>query len=163
MTTKRCPKCGQVKPTIEFSRNKRSRDGLQSSCKDCNRAYREAHREQKREYNRAYHEANREEILAKKRAYEEAHREQKREYDRQRKALIGDPTVERWQEITSKHATRKRDPWSEAEDAYLADSTDRIVDDALALKRTYESVETRIKNLRGCGVTLARDQHKTTT
>lgn len=33
--TKRCPKCGEVKPVTEFSRNRAQKDGLQVYCKSC--------------------------------------------------------------------------------------------------------------------------------
>ena len=123
------------------------------------RAYHEAHREEKRTYNLAYAEAHREEIRAYREAYRDAHLEERRAYDRERHALLGNQTKERWREITAKHATR-RGRWSEAEDAYLAASTDRVVDDALALKRTHWSVQHRIDRLRKRGVTLARDAHR---
>lgn len=123
------------------------------------RAYNEAHREEKRTYNLAYAEAHREEIRAYREAYRDAHLEERRAYDRERHALLGDQTTERWKEITTKHATR-RGRWSEAEDAYLAASTDCIGDDALALKRTYQSVQHRIQTLRDRGVNLARDAHR---
>lgn len=35
---KRCSKCGKSKPHLNFSPDARSRDGLQSQCKDCKRA-----------------------------------------------------------------------------------------------------------------------------
>jgi len=176
VTEKRCPRCGETKSVDGFSRNRSQHDGLCSQCKDCScaysrayneahreeilaysRAYNEAHREERRAYSRAYYEAHREEQRAVKRAYNEAHREEIRAYHRDRRALLGDPRHERWQEITAKHATR-RGRWSEAEDAYLAASTDRIADDALALKRTYASVSRRLSVLRSRGITLARDR-----
>lgn len=151
VTEKRCTQCGETKSVDGFRRNRSKRDGLCSWCKECHRAYdkayREAHWEEKRAYDKAYNEAHREEKCAYFRAY-----------SRDRYALFGDPTSERWQEITTKHATRAGEPWSEAEDAYLAASTDRMVDDALALKRTYLSVQSRLTSLRRRGVTLARDR-----
>lgn len=36
---KRCPRCGEVKPLNEFSKNAGRRDGVQSMCKACRRAY----------------------------------------------------------------------------------------------------------------------------
>ena len=159
ITVKRCPRCGETKSVDGFSRNRSRRDGLNSQCKECRRAYREAHREETRSRERAYREAHREERNARNRAYWNAHREEKRAYNRERNAMLGNPHRNRWQEITRKHATRLRDPWSEAEDRYLAASTERAVDDALALGRTYTSVQYRICDLRARGVTLARDAH----
>lgn len=167
ITVKRCTKCGETKSVDWFSRNRSQRDGLCSQCKDCCRdyirAYREAHKEEISASERAYREDHREEILARNDAYREAHREERRAYSRayarERYALLGSHTMERYQEITAKHATR-RGRWSEAEDTYLAASTERVVDDALALKRTHESVNSRIARLRRSGVTLARDAHR---
>lgn len=56
MATKVCPKCGYEKDTGEFYKNKTSRDGLQSQCKECLRAYHESHREQNRARSRAWRE-----------------------------------------------------------------------------------------------------------
>lgn len=33
--TKRCPKCGETKPITEFSKNSKTKDGLQPWCKHC--------------------------------------------------------------------------------------------------------------------------------
>lgn len=144
ITVKRCPQCGETKSADGFYRDRSKRDGLDTQCKECRRAYYEDHREEK---------------LASNRAYREAHGEELRARDRDRNSLLGNPKIDRWQEITTKHATR-RGRWSEAEDAYLATSTDRIVDDALALKRAYHSVSHRIRTLRARGITLARDDHR---
>ena len=40
---KRCCTCKQVKPLEDFNRMKRSRDGRQGSCRECNKAYHHAH------------------------------------------------------------------------------------------------------------------------
>ena len=40
---KRCCTCKQVKPLDDFNRMKRSKDGRQGSCRDCNKAYHYAH------------------------------------------------------------------------------------------------------------------------
>lgn len=175
ITVKTCPRCGETKGVDGFSRDPSKRDGLSSQCKECRRAYREAHREEIRAKGRAYHESHREEKRAYGAAYREDHREERRAYDaayldahreekraynraysRDYNAMLGNPTRDRWQEIAAKHATR-RGRWSEAEDAYLTDSTERVVDDALALKRTYGSVTRRLTLLRRRGIALARD------
>ena len=51
--TKRCAKCGIEKPTSEFRKDRKSKDGLGCWCKDCDRAYK-----------REYYAANRERIRA---------------------------------------------------------------------------------------------------
>ena len=174
-TVKRCPKCGETKPLEGFHRSRRNRDGLRTYCKECHcddaRAYRCANRkkvlelqrlnyEAHREEYRAYRETHREERNAYNRAYRETHREEHLAYNRERYALIGTSHIDRCQEISRKHATRLREPWSEAEDRYLTTSTERAVDDALALGRTYRAVVQRVGCLRKRGVTLARDAHR---
>jgi len=43
MTDKRCTKCGTTKPSTEFSKNRNSKDGLQSWCKSCARLFYKKH------------------------------------------------------------------------------------------------------------------------
>jgi hypothetical protein len=40
---KRCCTCRQTKPLTEFNRLRKARDGLQYSCRECNKAYHYAH------------------------------------------------------------------------------------------------------------------------
>ena len=46
--TKRCTRCGAVKPMSDFYQNRNTRDGLASWCKTCQKAAVRAHREAKR-------------------------------------------------------------------------------------------------------------------
>jgi hypothetical protein len=70
--TKRCPKCGIEKPLDAYSKNKASRDGLQSSCKLCRKVIIKAWREKNAEQAKRYFEN-----------YRKTHREERRAYDRQ--------------------------------------------------------------------------------
>jgi len=67
--TKHCTKCDQDKGLSEFSKRRSSKDGLQSQCRACGRAYQEANREKIRAKKKAYREANREKFLAYNREY----------------------------------------------------------------------------------------------
>lgn len=171
MTEKKCTQCGEVKPLEAFDKDKNGPGGRTSRCKDCRRAYYEAHREETIARRRAYREAHREELAAKqrafykehreelvarKRAFYKEHREEELKRYRERREMLGNAYIDRYQRVTKKYATRSG-RWSEAEDSYLIASADRIVDDALALKRTFQSVKNRIRNLRARGVVLARD------
>ena len=150
MTTKVCSKCGAEKGLGEFYKQKDCKYGRMAICKECllaqQRAYREAHREECNAYFRAYREAHKEERLARA---------------RERTTLMGNPITEKWQEISKKYATRSGQ-WSEAEDKHLASSTGRVIDDALALQRTYLAVGNRLHRLRRQGITLNRDKQKET-
>lgn len=61
---KKCWKCGETKPLLEFYKNRTKKDGHGDSCKICtkeyNRKYRESHRKENVLYSRRYRENNRE-------------------------------------------------------------------------------------------------------
>ena len=56
--TKRCSRCGQVKPLSLFYKKKSTKDGLRSECKACSIArvseYNAIHKEEKKAYNAEY-------------------------------------------------------------------------------------------------------------
>lgn len=98
--TKLCTKCGKEKQLGDFYANKRSKDGRQSECKDCNstrhKKYYLKHIDQYRETHAKYHlnnyEKNRARALAyensergkqKRKEYYESHKEEIREYHKQ--------------------------------------------------------------------------------
>jgi hypothetical protein len=82
MITKVCTKCKIEKNENEFSKNKRTKDGLECRCKECEKQYREDNKEKLREQKRQYHQENREEILEKKKQYGLEHKKEKSEYDK---------------------------------------------------------------------------------
>ena len=45
MSSKRCPGCGETKDVSCFSKNKHNKDGLDSRCKECVKAYYTANRD----------------------------------------------------------------------------------------------------------------------
>ena len=74
MNTKHCGKCNETKPTTEFSRNKKRRDGLQSQCKKCmaksSKAWNQRNRDRHTQIKKAWYEANKDHV----RAYNEANK-----------------------------------------------------------------------------------------
>ena len=66
---KPCVKCGSTEERTEPGK-----------CRACEKAYREAHREEKKAYDKAYRKAHREEIAACEKAYNESHREERNAY-----------------------------------------------------------------------------------
>ena len=62
MDTKRCTKCGEVKPLAEFTKDKSKRDGHSPWCKVCERAAVAARRKANPEKRRARHLAGRERV-----------------------------------------------------------------------------------------------------
>ena len=76
--SKTCSKCGQTKPTTEFYRNKKAVDGLLPTCKACDRAYYEAHKEREVARRRAYRKALKENRYARRPANLEAARQREK-------------------------------------------------------------------------------------
>lgn len=67
--TKRCNKCGQVKPLSEFHRLASAPDGHQYTCKECKAEHAKENRPAARTSKQKYREKNRETIRAKGREY----------------------------------------------------------------------------------------------
>lgn len=91
-----CTKCGIEKPISEFYKDKYHKDGLRSSCKECDRKFETS--PLRIEYMKNYREENREEIKIKKKEYyynnidvisannaiyRLNHKEEKKNYDRE--------------------------------------------------------------------------------
>lgn len=81
--SKRCTKCGEVKPVSEYGQDSKAPDGRFYWCLDCaresGRRYREAHREKMRERDRERYRADPEAARERARGYREANREVLRE------------------------------------------------------------------------------------
>lgn len=137
MTTKTCNKCGETKSTDQFYNDRSRRDGLTSSCKTCSNAR-----------CRAYYEANREQISARVSAHYEANRDKIKAYNHARRALMGNPSTKRSQEVAARYATRVWDQWTPEEDHYVLTGPGTLIDKALQLSRTYEAVKRRSRQLR---------------
>lgn len=73
---KTCSHCRIDKPINCFNRNKNTRDGLSSQCKDCRHIYELSHIEQKR----AYRRANMEKIKEYQAEYNQRYKSEHREY-----------------------------------------------------------------------------------
>lgn len=73
--TKRCTKCGEVKPYEMFHKRKNVKTGRRSTCKACRRAKRQANKEKLSEKKKVWYQANKEAILKKHKDYYEANKE----------------------------------------------------------------------------------------
>jgi|19_taG_2_1085344.scaffolds.fasta_scaffold31053_1 hypothetical protein len=74
-SSKKCTKCGEVKPLEEFYKSKRSKGGRVSACKSCYKAYNEANKDKRIAYYKAHYEANKDKKKAYRKAYDEANKE----------------------------------------------------------------------------------------
>lgn len=93
---KHCPTCERTLPAAAFYRNRGRADGLQSTCRDCERErlrdWREANADCEREYKRAWREANAARVREQQREYRRssAGRAVKRAKDARRRAAKRD-------------------------------------------------------------------------
>jgi hypothetical protein len=108
LRTKRCSKCGEVKPTTEFSKNKSNKDGLSGWCKACTKAYREANKEKISAQRKTHYKANKEKIAARSKAWNEANKEKvaaqkKTHYEANKEKILTQQKV---------HREANKDDWS---------------------------------------------------
>lgn len=78
---KKCEKCHIVKDMSDFCKATREYDGLQRTCKECNKKYRETNKQKNLDYRKEYYETNKIEIAEKGKIY----RNQKKDYIRNRR------------------------------------------------------------------------------
>ena len=92
MATKKCKKCGEVKPLNEFHKEKRSKDGHNTKCKRCRSKQRKQHYEDNKdkvkEQQAKYRKTHKEEILKKQKEYRDNTKEQAKQYYKNNKGWI---------------------------------------------------------------------------
>jgi hypothetical protein len=114
---KRCTKCGQEKPRVEFSRDRSRKDGRYPQCKACVRQWHQEKAEHLADYHRRWQQANRDKQRAQQRRHWERKRDEPdyrgrrranaRRRDRERRAQDPD-YVERRRENNRRYRERKR-------------------------------------------------------
>jgi hypothetical protein len=82
METKKCNKCGVVKPLDEFNRQKDGKLGRHSRCKLCVKAYRLANLDKESQQKKAYYEANKERIKKRHKKWREKNKDYLKDYHR---------------------------------------------------------------------------------
>lgn len=82
MEMKICTKCGVEKEISNFRIEKRTKIGLQSQCKQCEKEYRLKNREKQIDYMKKYYQKNKESLLQKNKIYRENHKEEKKIIDK---------------------------------------------------------------------------------
>ena len=85
LISKECNKCHEVKLIDEFYKCKRSKDGLQVKCKQCEKQYREDNKERYQEYDKQYKENNKERYQEYNKQYYKNNKEYCQEYSKQYK------------------------------------------------------------------------------
>ncbi len=78
---KKCTKCGIEKPLSEFYKNKATKDGKRSRCKNCFALYRLENKDKITEYNARYYQENKEKICKKQTLYQQENKDKIAEYN----------------------------------------------------------------------------------
>ena len=129
---KRCTNCGETKPREAFNRNKTKRDGLDSGCKACKRAYRLANRERISGDKRAYAAANAERIVEYRREYYASNAERLKEKQRKYYVANSEQAAEYTREYRQKNAERI----AERNREYYAANAERLAEQQRAYRQT---------------------------
>ena len=101
-----CNKCGMDKDECEFSKDKTSKDGLQSNCKECvkiynkqyyeknkekikkrSKGYRKANGEYYKQYHKKYYKENKDVLCIQNKVYKELNKEKYSEYNKEYRKL----------------------------------------------------------------------------
>lgn len=82
MNTKICSKCGVEKDIINFRKEKRTKNGFQSQCKQCEREYALKNRKKQVNYMKEYYKKNKDKLSQKSKIYRDNHKEEKRLQDK---------------------------------------------------------------------------------
>jgi hypothetical protein len=109
MNTKLCKKCGEEKGVELFHKCKSSSDGLQSSCKECQKKHYKENREKILARRKKHHKENREEILA----------QQKKRYKENREEILA-REKKRYEENREKISARRKKRYKENREKILA-------------------------------------------
>jgi hypothetical protein len=79
-----CCQCKEKKLFSDFNRSKKRKDGLQTTCRECQKEYRKINKEKISTLNKKWREDNKEELYKKKKRYrienKEAHNKRNREW-----------------------------------------------------------------------------------
>jgi hypothetical protein len=118
--TKKCPRCGEIKPFSSFNKDKRKKDGLRASCKICQELS-----------NKKYRQNNRDKILQRKQEYRQNNRSKLSQYAKK----YYQDNHGRVLQHSKKYYQNNRDKVAQRKQKYYQDNRDEI------LQRTQEYLQ----------------------
>ena len=145
---KYCKNCDTTKPATEFSKNKLTKDGLQTQCKCCAKQYRIDNAEQKKQVKKKYYIDNIEHIKQAKKKYYIDNAEQLKQA--QKKYYIDNAEQKKQYNSKYQRNRRKTDPLFK-----LASNIGRLIRGSLSIlnfKKTSRTAE-----ILGCDFDFFRD------
>jgi len=142
--TKKCSKCGKIKPLSEFYKDKRAKNGRQSWCKECIIKYEEKNKERILDYAKGYRENNKEYIEKYREENKEKIAKQTKKYQRNNKKKIRKRRHEYYIKNSEKESRRAREYYKS--NRYIMDEYHNNYKKAklwhicLICKATYEKI-----------------------
>lgn len=87
---KKCAKCGETKPLVEFHKEKNGKNGRRSDCKVCSllrvRRHQQENEAHYKKYRKQYYQENKEFVLVRQRLYDQENKEYRQQAYQERKA-----------------------------------------------------------------------------
>ncbi len=110
---KQCTKCKEVKELTEFAKQTSNKNGLQSKCKDCDKAYYQVNKDKIKAYKQAYYQVNKD----KAKAYREENKDRKAAWNKTYYKINKDKRRaynKAYREANKDKIKIKRQEWTEA-------------------------------------------------
>src|ERR1035437_3158833 len=112
MPTKTCSnaKCEQTNPQqlTNFSMDKRSNDGLQFRCKECQKEYYRNNEEEVKKRHKKYRQTHKEEIKEHDKGYRQKYKEEAKEYHKEYRQNNKEELKEYYKEYNKKYAQNNK-------------------------------------------------------
>ena len=150
MESKKCSKCGELKPLTDFSKDKSKKSGNKSQCKLCLKTnperqkylkeYRDSHKEYFEEKHAEYRERNREKLKEQSRLYRLSHPEKSKEYYLENR--------ERILEYSRRYHAKKREEIKLLRPPKIKKSPEEIREKRREYKRKYAKAHRNVENAR---------------
>lgn len=107
---KRCPTCQQHKVTESFAKKRRSPDGLNWQCRQCDATGRKAHAERTKKRNRQYREQNKEKVKRLQQDWKERNPEYSKQWIAENKEKVNSRSRQ-WYNDNKEHCIKNSRKW----------------------------------------------------
>jgi hypothetical protein len=125
--SKKCSKCGIEKSLEEFSKDKSSKDGYISHCKECIKKYQEKNKDKIKEQRKKYKEENKDKIKESDKKYRVDNKEQIKKYQEENKEKLKEyraENKEKLKEYNKKYRKENKEQTKEYNKKYQKEKYD---------------------------------------
>lgn len=178
--SKKCTKCGDVKPLDAFLKSKISKDGKRPQCKECDKNYRNKNKERRRKYieknkdhiknqRKEYYDNNKDNLNKKKRKYYKENKDKMKKYyekNKDRRKIYYEENKENILTKNKEYRDKNKDILSVQSKKYYEENKDIIHSRIKEYRKTNQSYiknqrkKNYEKNRNDCGKTSMFDNKK---